>query len=65
MKPTLELPAPFVHSLGTNYLELLLKPLKRLTHLDLSGAEHREGFGHLVKKQEPPFAIKLEVEICR
>ena len=35
-------------SLGPNYFDLLLKPLTKLTHLDLSGAEHREGFGHLV-----------------
>ena len=37
-------------SLGTSYFDLLLKPLTKLTHLDLSGAEHREGFGHLVSE---------------
>ena len=36
-------------NLGPNYFELLLRPLTRLTHLDLSGAEHREGFSNLVR----------------
>ncbi len=35
-------------SAGPRYFELLLSPLPKLTHLDLSGAEHREGFGQLV-----------------
>ncbi len=30
---------------GVKYFELLLRPLNKLTHLDLSGARHREGFG--------------------
>lgn len=35
-------------SAGPRYFELLLSPFPKLTHLDLSGAEHREGFGQLV-----------------
>jgi hypothetical protein len=30
---------------GIRYFELLLRPLPKLTHLDLSGATHNEGFG--------------------
>lgn len=30
--------------LGANYFEFMLKPLPQLTHLDLSGANHRDGF---------------------
>ncbi|TRY64313.1 hypothetical protein TCAL_04628 [Tigriopus californicus] len=32
---------------GSNYLSLLLKPLPRLTHLDLSSLHHTEGLGDL------------------
>ena len=32
-------------SLGLHYFDFLLKPLPQLTHLDLSGASHRQGFG--------------------
>jgi len=31
--------------LGANYFEFLLRPLPQLTHLDLSGANHRDGHG--------------------
>ena len=31
--------------LGANYFEFLLRPLPQLTHLDLSGANHRDGLG--------------------
>ena len=31
--------------LGANYFEFLLTPLPQLTHLDLSGANHRDGHG--------------------
>lgn len=31
--------------LGSNYFEFLLRPLPQLTHLDLSGATHRDGHG--------------------
>ena len=32
-------------NLGAEYFEFLLKPLHQLTHLDLSHAMHRDGFG--------------------
>ena len=38
-------------SAGPRYFELLLSPFPKLTHLDLSGAEHREGFGQLVSSK--------------
>lgn len=32
---------------GTNYFDILLKPLPKLTHLDLSGVAHLEGLGDM------------------
>ncbi len=44
---------------GANYFDLLLKPLPRLTHLDLSGAVHNEGMNELAFLRHLPLLSSL------
>ena len=44
---------------GPNYFDLLLRPLPRLTHLDLSGTAHGEGMGDLAFLRHLPLLASL------
>ena len=44
---------------GPNYFDLLLRPLPRLTHLDLSGTAHGEGMGDFAFLRHLPLLASL------
>ena len=44
---------------GASYFDLLLKPLKQLTHLDISGARHNEGFEDFAFLRHLPRLVSL------
>ena len=44
---------------GPNYFDLLLRPLPRLTHLDLSGTAHGEGLGDFAFLRHLPLLASL------